>query len=200
MKCILIGNGGHCKVIKNIIKLMGYIIDHVYDDHDQSCDGTINDLINITTDSNCKINLVIAIGNNNNRMKVKNRLEVIDKSINYINCIHPSAIIAEGVKIGIGNCICAGTIIEPDSLIGNFNILNTNCSVNHDCIIDNFTHIAPHASLCGGVHIKEGVLIATGVNIILNIVIEKWCKIGVGAVILSSVLSTEKNIYGIYKK
>jgi acetyltransferase-like isoleucine patch superfamily enzyme len=53
--------------------------------------------------------------------------------------------------------------------------------VDHDCIIGDYVHIAPQATLCGGITIGEGTLIGANAIILPGVKVGEWCTIGAGS-------------------
>src|SRR3990167_8983226 len=78
---------------------------------------------------------IVAIGNNRDRKRVVEMLEQEGWSF-LTAAIHPSAIIAKQVPVGVGAVIMAGAIVQPRAVIGRHVILNTGATVDHDCVIE----------------------------------------------------------------
>lgn len=108
--------------------------------------------------------------------------------------IHPTAWVADSVGLKDGVQVMAGVIIQPDSTIGENSIVNTNASIDHDCIIGRHVHIAPGATLCGGVSIGDGAFIGAGSTVIQNMAIGKDAIVGAGAVVIQDLESGTKLI------
>lgn len=113
---------------------------------------------------------IIAVGNNFDRKREAAHYWPEP----YQVLIHPSAIVAPDVVIGIGTVIMAGAVIQPGTRIGKHCIINTGATVDHDCVIEDYAHIAPGAHLCGHVHIGEGALVGVGVGIAPGCKIPAW--------------------------
>ena len=126
----------------------------------------------------------IANGNNKMRQKV---FETMNTECEFINAIHPSAIVGSHVEIGNSTMLAANVVINPCGTIGNGVILNTGCIIEHECAIANFVHIAPGAVLCGNVTVGEGSFVGANAVIKQGITIGKHCVIGAGAVVLKNV-------------
>lgn len=94
-------------------------------------------------------NAIVTIGNCRIREKIANTIKVEQ----FINAIHPSAIIAESVIIGEGMVIVHGAIVQACTSIGNHCIINTKASVGHDVTLDDFVHVAFGATICGGLRV-----------------------------------------------
>jgi|SRR5215469_384100 len=101
--------------------------------------------------------------------------------------IHPSAVCSEQVSLGEGVQVMAGAVIQPGTVVGDNTILNTMMSIDHDCTIGSHVHIAPGATLSGGVSVGEGTHIGTGAVVIQNVSIGGNCLIAAGAVVVHDV-------------
>ena len=159
----IIGAGGHGLVVADILELNGEIY-RFYDDGNNSY-PPVADAVGPR---------IVAVGDNAVRRDLFNE-------VNAVNAIHPSAIIASTVKLGLGVMICAGVIINAYSEIGDNVILNTGCSIDHHCIIEDHVHIAPNATLCGNVEVWEGALVGANATIVPNSVVEDWCLVKAGS-------------------
>lgn len=198
-KVVIIGAGGHAKVIAEIIKqsgdqLIGFLDDNKDIQYKEIFDekiviGTSND---IEKYKDCYF--IIGIGNNQIRKKLSNR------NLKWYTAIHPKAIIASYVKIAEGTVVMPGVVINPGTIIGKHCIINTSSSVDHDNIIEDYVHISPGSHLAGTVHIKEGTWICAGAIIINNITIEKNSIIGAGAVVLKDINEPNNTYIGIPAK
>jgi sugar O-acyltransferase (sialic acid O-acetyltransferase NeuD family) len=180
---ILYGASGHGKVIIDILKNNGVIINAIIDDNPK-----INSIMGLPViqktnlDFSITVNIIISIGNNKIRKLISNQMHA-----NYITAIHSSAIISNDVKLGNGTVIMAGVIINPDTTIGNHCIINTGAVVEHDCCIADFVHISPSVALAGSVIVGEGTHIGIGAKVIQSVKIGKWVTIGAGAIIIKDV-------------
>ena len=180
-RLIIIGAGGHGKVIADIAIKNGYKDIAFLDDNGEIKEcagfpviGKIKEVNSIDGDK------IIAIGNAMIREKIQKELEVI-------TLIHPDAVIGRRVKIGDGTVVMAGAVINSDTVIGDGCIVNTSSSIDHDCMIDDYSHIAVGAHLCGTVKIGKGTWVGAGATINNNISICNECTIGAGAVVVKNI-------------
>ncbi|MDO4608893.1 MAG: acetyltransferase, partial [Clostridia bacterium] len=159
-RLIIIGAGGHGKVIADIALKIGYKEISFLDDNAKgecfnlSIVGTID---YVTTLNDRKTDFVIAVGNSSIRKKIAENYDV-----NWVTLIHPSAVIATNVEIGKGTTIMAGAVINPDAKIGEHCIINTSAVIEHDNVIENYVHISPNATLGGTVTVGESTHIGIG--------------------------------------
>lgn len=191
-KVVVIGSGGHAKVIIDIIlqrnkilddnlKIIGILDDKYNGDEKTEIFGTpvigkIEKMLELPED----IHYVIAIGNNSVRKKIAGKY--FDKK--FITLIHPKAIIGEEVKIEEGTVVMAGSIINSYTKIGKHCVLNTGSIIEHDNTIKDYVHISPNATLCGGVIVEEETWVGAGATIIQEKKIGKKVIVGAGAVIV----------------
>ena len=102
--------------------------------------------------------------------------------------IHPSVIIGQRTKIGVGCIIQPNTIISNDVLIKNSVFINCNTNIGHDVIVSNYCSFMVNVNIGGHCQINEGVSLGTGVNLLPNIKISSNTKIGIGSVVLKNIV------------
>jgi sugar O-acyltransferase (sialic acid O-acetyltransferase NeuD family) len=187
MKVIVIGSSGHAKVIIDAInKGRHYEAVGLIDDFRPIGETTLGipvigkvDDIEVHKELNCS--WIIGIGDNKQRHRIYSKL--MELKLNYINVIHPSAIIGNDVDYGVGNFIAAGSIINSGTRIGNHCIINTGAQLDHDNVIGDFVSIAPKAALAGNVTVEMGSYIGMGANVIEKITISRQTVIGAGSLV-----------------
>ena len=186
-KIVLIGGGGHCKVIIDAItKSGGYEITGIIDPKKKGeevsgipvlgGEEVLEDLYK----EGIK-NAFIAVGSVGDCSARKNIYEKVKGiGFNLPAVIHPAAIIANEVEVGDGTFIAASATVNPGTTIGKNAIINTSSSIDHDCQIGDFVHIAPGVTLSGGVKIGDETHIGTGASVVQYITIGKGCMIDAG--------------------
>ena len=105
----------------------------------------------------------------------------------FMSIAHPSAVIADDVKLSEGVQIMAGVVIQSGSEIGRDTIINTGALIDHDCKISDKCHIAPGVVCSGGVQIGQRTHIGTGASIIQNISIGEDTIVAAGSVVYKDV-------------
>lgn len=189
-KLVIIGASGHGKVVADIAKKTGYHEIVFLDDNENihECGGypvvgRSHEVETINAD------VIVGIGNASIRKKIQ-------KSIperKMATLIHPSAVVAEDVIIGVGTVIMAGTVINPGARIGKGCIINTCASIDHDCNVGDYVHTAVGSHLCGTVSVGDETWIGAGATVSNNIFICSKCMIGAGAVVIKD--AKESGIY-----
>lgn len=183
---VIIGAGGHGKVVADIAKRNGYDTILFLDDDERlaSCASyPIVEKCRNFTDYNC--DFVVAIGNAKMRQQMQGMLEADGKTI--VTLIHPNAVIGENVSIGTGTVVMAGAVINPGAEIGKGCIINTCSSVDHDCKLEDFVHVSVGTHIAGTCVIGERTCLGAGATIINNTCICGDCVIGAGAVVIRNI-------------
>jgi len=133
--------------------------------------------------------VIIAIGDNLARQTVSEGLQNKRKNLIFPIVQHPSALISDHTRIGVGNVFCAGSIVIVGSIIGQFCIVNTSATVDHDCLLGDFVHVAPGVNLCGSVSVGDRTLVGVGTSVRPGITIGSDTIIGAGSVVVSDIPS-----------
>ena len=184
-KLIIVGAGGHGKVIADIALKNGYANICFVDDNAIGevlgfpIIGKISDLSKLSDSST---DFVIAIGNNKVRQAIAETYDV-----NWITLVHPSAHIAIDVTIDKGTAVMAGAIVNPSTKIGKHCIINTGAIVEHDNVIEDYVHVSPNVALGGTVRIGSLTHVGIGATVKNAITICPDCVIGAGAVVVKNI-------------
>jgi sugar O-acyltransferase (sialic acid O-acetyltransferase NeuD family) len=132
-----------------------------------------------------EVSMVVAVSNN--KLKEELARTLLEKGFSFLNCIHPSAVIAPSAKLGTGVIVNASAIIQPLAKIGNFVMIHAGVIVEHDNIIEDYVNLAPGVKLAGWVHIKKGATIHTGASVIPCKEIGENSVVGAGSVVINDI-------------
>ena len=200
---VLMGGGGHCKVIIDAIRKSGEfniygIVDPILAPGETVLDAEVLGPDSMMAELSAKglkyaFISVGSIGNCETRKKIDAALRRAGFALPVI--IHPKAIVAKDVKLGEGTFVAAGAIINPGVSTGRNVIINTAASVDHDCAIGDFVHIAPGVTLSGGVKVGDETHIGTGAKVTQYVDIGSRALIGAGVTVRHN-LSDNKSFFG----
>ncbi|WP_018923064.1 acetyltransferase [Salsuginibacillus kocurii] len=182
-KVILIGNGGHAKVVKEIIDLHpDWRLEGVLDDNASSNEvlGEIS-LAPELAERDQSLYFHLAVGDNIVRNEIFEEIGISHER--YATLVHPTAVLSPSASIGYGAVLIANTVVNTDTVINNHVIVNTSSSVGHDCKIGNFVHISPQSGVTGGSVIEEGAQLGAGSIMVPNTTIGKFTTVGAGSVV-----------------
>lgn len=191
-KLLIIGASGHGKVIADIALKMNKWKSITFLDDDENIKSSMGiEVIGKSTDAFKYIkdyDIFVAIGNNETREEIHERLETEGASIPIL--VHPNAVVGEQVKFGSGTAVMAGVIINCCSEIGKGCIINTGVTIDHDNFIEDYVHISPGVHTAGTVKIGKGTWLGVGSVVSNNLNITSGCKVGAGAVVVKDIIET----------
>jgi sugar O-acyltransferase (sialic acid O-acetyltransferase NeuD family) len=182
---LLIGGGGHCKSVIDVIeqenrfKIAG-IIDKQESIGDEVLGykiiGCDNDLDKLYNSYNYAFITIGHIKSNNLRVKLFNLI----KSIGYIipTIISPLAYVSKYSFIDKGSIIMHHSLINANVKIGKNCIINSKALIEHDSIIKDNCHISTGAILNGGVVVRENSFIGSNATIREYTKVEGFIKAG----------------------
>ena len=160
-RIIVLGAGGHAKVVISTLRSMGHSVIAVFDDAEHLKGSEVMGIpvLGATREAvSCEYDgAIIAVGNARVRKKIADSLP-----LKWTVAIHPRATVDDSGRIGAGTVVFAGAVIQPDVEIGEHSIVNTSANLDHDCWIGNFVHLAPGTCLAGQVAVGEGTMIGLG--------------------------------------
>lgn len=189
-KLVLIGAGGHAKVVADLILRVGsYEIVGFLDDDPATWGRTILGLpvlggherlpaLRAEGAARC----LVAVGDNRARLALAEQAAALGYS--FPVAIHPRATVAPSARLGPGTVVAAAAVVNPEAVVGNHAIINTGAIVEHDNRLGEGVHISPGAVLCGGVTVGDHGHVGAGARVIPGVCVGSDCVIGAGAVVI----------------
>lgn len=184
-KILLIGGGGHCHSVIDVIEQENkYEIAGIIDKKEligkevlgYKVIGCDEDLVNLFEKYKYAIVTVGQIKSANIRVKIFENLKKIGFVLPKI--ISPLAYVSKHSKIGEGTIIMHNALINAAVSVGNNCIINTKALVEHDSIIEDNCHISTSSVINGGVQIKEGSFYGSNATSKESIVVDGFIKAG----------------------
>ena len=182
-RVVIVGSGGHAKVVIATARAAGLEVASVADDDPARWGQRVLGIEiagpapPVLDDPNQLA--VLAIGGNRARCArargARGRFQTV---------VHPGAIVDATVRLRAGTVVFAGAVVQPDTALGEHVIVNTGASIDHDCAIGDFVHVAPGARLAGNVVLDEGAFLGIGAVAIPNLRVGAWTTVGAGAAVV----------------
>jgi sugar O-acyltransferase (sialic acid O-acetyltransferase NeuD family) len=179
---VVIGAGGHAKVLISTLAACGLTIAAVFDDDDSKWGLDAQGTPVSPTQRERGGSGVIGIGDNGKRRHV-----AMTFTFEWRTVVHPSACVHHSVRLGRGSVVFAGAVVQPDAVIGDHVIVNTGATIDHECVIGDFAHLAPGVHLAGAVQVGEGAFLGIGSVVTPGVRIGRWSTLGAGAVAIRDV-------------
>lgn len=200
---ILLGAGGHAKVLLSLAQVAGLEVVGICDPElvrlgEQRWRGIEvlggdDALASLDPASVGLINGIGQVVGGPGRLQLFARMK--KQGFYFPALVHPGAWVDTSVILQEGAQIMAGVIIQPDVVVGTCTIVNTCASIDHDCHIGDHVHIAPGATLCGGVHVGAGAFVASGATVLPGRRVGQGAVVGAG-VVLTRDLAAENILIG----
>jgi UDP-perosamine 4-acetyltransferase len=193
MDVVIVGAGGHGKVVLDILRTQGTYTPIGFLDADPSLMGRKIHGLPVLGQVNLLPRLkaqkvraaCIAIGDNRTRAQYARMLA--DHGFDLVNAIHPSAVVSPTAVLGTNVVIAAGAVVGTDANIGDNVIVNTGSIVDHECEVGESAHICPAAALAGRATVGMGAFIGLGARVIQCVTIGPHAIVGAGSVVLRDV-------------
>ncbi len=166
---ILIGGGGHCSSVIDVIEQQGlYNIAGIVDLKEKTgqknsgydiigCDEDLNEL------SKEFRNFFITIGQLRSPQR---RIEIyyilVQLKVHIPSIVSPMAFVSKHAAIGNGTVVMHMAQVNINAVIGNNCIINSKALVEHDASIGDHCHISTGALINGGTRVGEATFIGSG--------------------------------------
>jgi sugar O-acyltransferase (sialic acid O-acetyltransferase NeuD family) len=187
---ILVGSGGHARVLLSTLLQLGQRIAGVVDPDKSRAElleipylGGDDAVFGYEPTEVLLINGVGSVASIANRLRVYESFR--KRGYGFASVVHSGAIIAAEVQLADGVQIMAGAILQTGCVVEENCIINTGARVDHDCVIH--AHVAPGAVLSGEVHVGTRAHVGAGAIVIQGVHIGPDTIVGAGAVVLSHV-------------
>ncbi len=193
--CIILGGGGHSKVVIETIYLLKefkplYIIDSDKEKWGKEVLGVKiiggDELLSNYRDIKY---FAIGVGSvKDNSLRKKLYDYALSLGFEPLNLIHPRAYVSPSAKIEKGCQILAYSIVNSEAKIGENVLINTGAIIEHDCILENHIHVSIGAKIASSVKMESLSFIGAGAVVKQGVKIGKGVVVGAGAVVLKDVL------------
>jgi UDP-perosamine 4-acetyltransferase len=187
---LIIGAGGHARVVIEAARAAGYLIAGLIAPGDV---GTLVLGAAILGDDDALPRLradglthaVVALGDNALRGRVLAKL----RTIGFVrpSIVHPTAWLSPSSQLADGCVVLQQAAISAAATISEGCIINSGAIVEHDCDIGEAAHIAPGCALAGRVQVGARTLVGVGSAVRPGIVIGADVIIGAGSAVVTDI-------------
>ncbi|WP_067177476.1 NeuD/PglB/VioB family sugar acetyltransferase [Sulfurospirillum sp. UCH001] len=170
-KILLIGGGGHCKSVIDVIEqenrfeIAGIIDKKELIGHDvlgYKIVGSDEDLNHLRQHYHYAFITVGQINSPEIRIELFEMLKCLGYELPVV--ISPLAYVSKHGHISEGSIVMHHALVNASAHIGKNCIINTKALVEHDAIIEDHCHISTGAILNGGAHVKAGTFYGSNVT------------------------------------
>jgi UDP-perosamine 4-acetyltransferase len=191
---VIIGAGGHGKVVLDILRSAGEFEPIGFIDADTRLAGTKVGGLRVLGPTNVLPKLrqqrniahaIVAIGDNRTRQRYLAAME--QEGFELISAVHPAAFLSPTAKLGRNVVVGPSASIVTEARIGDGCIINTGAIVEHECELADAVHVAPGACLAGRVRVGACAFIGIGAQVIQCLAVGEGATVGAGAVVIQDI-------------
>lgn len=188
---LLIGGGGHCKSVIDVIETEGtYKIVGIIDKKDK-IGSTVLDYSIIGEDADLpkmskKFHYAMITVGQIKTPKLRVKLFNLALKMGFImpSVISPLAYFSKHSSIGNGTVVMHDALVNANSSIHDNCIINSKALIEHDSIIESHCHISTYATINGNVRVGSGSFVGSGATTKENITIKKNSFINAGSLVI----------------
>jgi UDP-perosamine 4-acetyltransferase len=195
-KCVILGGGGHAKVLIESLRAANSPLSFVILDRDPSRWGQNVLDVPILGDDSVLPELIAegarffvaavgGVGDNGPRKRLFE--QGISMGLEPLPIKHPTSICSQWADIGPGCQLLPGSILNAGAALGCNVIINSGAIVEHDCRIGDHVHVASGAVLASTVTVGAGAHIGCGAAVRQLISVGEGATVGAGAVVIEDV-------------
>lgn len=160
MRLIILGAGGHGKVVADLAKQIGkyeciYFLDDASDDV-----NILGKCIEFKKFDTPDTEMYPAFGNNSRRIEWEAKIE--DAGIKLAKIIHPLAYVSPEAMISDGCVVMPYAVVNTGTVLNKACIVNIGALIDHDCVLEEGCHIAPGGIVKGENHLPKGTKVDSG--------------------------------------
>ena len=187
---ILIGGGGHCKSVIDVIEQEGkFQIIGIVDKPEllgvkvlgYPVIGNDSDLADLSKKYRYALVTVGQIKSSSLRVRLFKL--AVKVGLTMPNIISPRAYVSKHAMIGQGTVIMHDALVNANAKIGENCIINSKALIEHDAIIEDFCHIATNTVINGAAIVRQGSFVGSGVITKQGVKVEKNSFIKAGSLV-----------------
>jgi len=184
---ILLGGGGHARVVAEAALLGGRRVAGLLDDRPDAVIrlGELQiarlgpfEHLSAVADEAC----IVAVGDLALRRELIGRLAGEAATV-----VHPSAFVSPSAAVGEGVFVGPGAVVHTLARVGDHAIVNTGAIVEHECEIGENAHVAGGAVLGGAASVGADTIVGLGARGLPGVRVGSGCVVGAGAVVVRDV-------------
>jgi sugar O-acyltransferase (sialic acid O-acetyltransferase NeuD family) len=166
---ILIGGGGHCRSVIDVIeqegrfKIVGIIDKQEFLDDEvlgYPIIGNDSDLGKLSKVCN---NAIVTVGQIRSPLSRINLFNLaVSEGFMLPSIVSPAAYVSKHASIGGGTVIMHNALINTNAKVGHNCIINSNAIIEHDCNIKDHCHISTNTVINGGTVVGKESFVGSG--------------------------------------
>ena len=193
---VILGGGGHAKVLVDALLACGPVQHCGILDRDQSLWGT--DLLGVPVLGGDDLlpelvrrgvtHFIVGLGGVGDNRPRRRLFELgLEHGLTPLTLRHPAAICSPFATIGVGSVVYPAAVVNAGAVVGVNVIVNTGAIIEHDCVIGDHVHVATGAGIASTVKVEAEAHIGAGATLRQRITVGEGAIVGAGAVVVKDV-------------
>lgn len=195
-RCVILGGGGHARVVIDALQENGAAIPAVVLDANRELWGT--DLLGVPIRGGDDrlpalaregiTHFVVGVGGIGDNGPRKRLFDLArEHGLRPLMVRHPSAVCSRRATIGDGTVVLPGAVINAGARVGMNVIVNSGAIIEHDCVVGDHAHVATGAKLCSTVRVGNLAHVGAGAVVRQCLTIGAGAVVGAGAAVVKDV-------------
>lgn len=195
-RCVVLGGGGHARVLIEALRLCGAAsLAGVLDADPALWGGEVLGVRVLGSDAliarlarKGATHFILGVGaTSDNEPRRRLYEKAVRQGLKPLTVRHPSAQCSRWAKIGDGSALLPMSVVNAGAVVGENVIVNTGAVVEHDCVVGDHAHVASGAVLASTVRVGAGAHVGAGAVVRQCIRIGDWAVVGAGAAVVRDV-------------
>ncbi len=206
-KLVVLGSGGHAKVIIEILEAMDQfeIVGCSSGDPDPPSEvsgysflGAFDDLPGLMK-KGVKLAAVGVGGWTDNTFRQEVFEMAKEMGFELVKPVHPTVVRPPNVVIGEGTMVGSGAVLMTEAAIGRNVIISSQCLIGHETVIEDHVLVSGAVKVGADVRIRQGALLAFASTVLSRTVVGEDALVAAGAVVVDDV-PAHARVFGVPAK
>ncbi len=195
-RCVILGGGGHARVLLDCIAASGAaVVEGILDADARRAGASLQGVPFLGGDDRLGevaargvTHFVVGVGGAGDNGPRRRLFELARSAgLSPLTVRHPSAVVSPWSVLGAGCQLLPGSIVNAGAVLGQNVLVNSGAVVEHDCAVGDHAHIATGAVLASTVTVGEGAHVGAGATVRQCLTIGAGAVVGAGAAVVRSV-------------
>lgn len=192
---VILGGGGHGKVVLETARAAGRRVVGVLDAHAEALGGELLGVPVLGGDDRFDLarargatHYLLGLGHLGDATARRRLAAAADAAgLDPATAVHPAACVSPSATLGPGTVVLPHALVHSSATIGGHCIVNSAALVEHDAALGEHVHVAIHAALAGRVRVAEGGFIAAAAVVLQGLSVGRDAVVAAGSVVTRDV-------------
>ena len=131
------------------------------------------------------VHAVCCIGDPRGRRELA--LSLAGSDVSFASVVHPSALMSEHVKLGVGCVVGARAVLTSQVKVGDHVVIGVGAIISHDSEIEDYATLAPGVLLAGCTRVGYGAELGANATVIPGRCVGRGARVGAQSAVIEDV-------------